>query len=959
MMQYLKKATSKIALFMLCSLVVFSGLGMPISTKAAENDDTSTSQSVTATAEEGTQPDIKDVTFAPGADQSQVNFAWYSKGNADPQVQIALKSDMTGSQFPEDKAKTFKGQKSEGNEGYTSNKATVTGLKQATAYVYRVGDGTNWSPVNDYTTQDISKGFNFLFAGDPQIGASGKITEDGNGWVDTLNKAFDKFKDTDFIMSIGDQVNNGKESLDEGSTVKNEGEYDQFFRPEQLKNIPLAAIPGNHEGYGPGHITHFNVPNMSDKYGIFTNNGFEEDKSNGTTGNDYYYVYGNTLFMMLNSNDINAEDHKAFMKEAIAANPNVKWKIAAMHHSIYSSANHETDKDIAQRRLTHPEVFEELGVDVVLDGHDHCYTRTYQMKAGEAVDVEDAKDGKVTNPEGVLYITANSASGSKYYEMQEPNQNNYYEAVKWQDHVPTFSDVKVDSNNFTITTYRTDTMEAIDTYTITKKTSSGGGSGGGSSSSGSNSSVNVTNSNTNSVVNAIKKSSDNATVTIKVDDNKKVEKDVFDAVKGTDKKLVFTEDGIEWTFNGNDISDTKSVDMTVDIAKIKDSKSSNKEAIQQKTNNADVTVVSFADNGELPGKATVKIKLDNSWLEDKDKNNMNVYYYNESNDTFSNIANNLKVASDNYISFDVTHNSDYIISDKELTSLKQVRLGGSDRYETSAKISQNKWSSADSAILVSGKAFADALSAAPFAKQLNAPILLTSNNSLDKSTSAELSRLKVKKVYIIGGTGVVSNSVTNAVKSMKISVERISGANRYATSLAVAKQIGKPAQIFIASGKGFADGLTISSYAALSGSPILLVDGSHLENDVLQYITENGSKSYVIGGNGVVSDSIVKSLKAERISGADRYSTNTAVLNKFNDSYDLSNIYFASGSDFADALCGSSAAGKEKAPIVLIGRIDSGNTKNYINSKLGSASQITILGGEGSISENTVNQLLQ
>lgn len=385
------------------------------------------------------------------------------------------------------------------------------------------------------------------------------------------------------------------------------------------------------------------------------------------------------------------------------------------------------------------------------------------MKAGEAVSVEDAKDGKVTNPEGVLYITANSASGSKYYEIKEPDQNNYYEAVKWQEHVPTFSDVKVDDNNFTITTYRTDTMEAIDTYTITKTVS----------------------------------------------------------------------------------------------------------------------------------------------------------------------------------------------------SLKQVRLGGLNRYETSAKISQNKWSSADSAVLVSGQSFADALSAAPLAKQLSAPILLTSNNLLDKDTSAELSRLKVKKVYIIGGTGAVSNSVANSVKNMKIDVERISGANRYATSLAVAKQIGKSAQVFIASGKGFADGLTISSYAALSESPILLVDGSHLDNDILQYIKENGSKSYVIGGTGVISENIVKSLKAERISGADRYATNTAVLNKFNDNYDLSNIYFASGSDFADALCGSSAAGKEKAPIVLVGKINSGDTKNYIKSKLDSASQITILGGEGAISKDTVNQFLQ
>ncbi|MCH4198406.1 MAG: cell wall-binding repeat-containing protein [Clostridium tyrobutyricum] len=758
MNQHLKKLVSKTASFMLCFLVVSSGLIVPISAKAAEN--TETSQSVTS---QEINPDIKDITFAPGADQSQINFAWYSKSTSDPQVQIVLKPDMTGSTFPEDKAKTFKGQKSEGNDGYTSNKVTVTGLKQATAYVYRVGDGTNWSSVDNYTTQDISKGINFLFAGDPQIGASGDIAKDGDGWVDTLNKALDKFKNTDFIMSIGDQVNNGKESQDESGAVKNEGEYDQFFKPSQIKNTPLVTIAGNHEGYGPGHSTHFNYTNMSDKYGIFNNNGFESDKSNGTTGNDYYYVYGNTLFMMLNSNDINAEDHKAFMQQAIAANPNVKWKIVGMHHSIYSSANHEKDDDIAQRRLTHPEVFESLGIDVVLDGHDHCYTRSNQMLGGKAVSVEDSKDGKVTNPQGILYVTANSASGSKYYEIKEPDQKNYYEAVKWQDHVPTFSNVSIDDNNFKITTYRTDNMEVVDTYTITK-----------------------------------------------------------------------TE------------------------------------------------------------------------------------------------------------------------------SPKQVRLGGQNRYETSAKISQNKWTSADSAVVVSGEAFADALSAAPFAKQINAPILLTSSNSLDNNTSSELSRLKVKNVYIIGGTGVVSSSVENAVKKMKINVQRISGSDRYATSLEVAKKISKPEQIFIASGQGFADGLSISSYAASSGSPVLLINGNKLTNATLQYVKDNSSKMYVVGGTGVVSDSIVKSLGAERISGADRYATNLAVLNKFNDKYDLSNIYLASGNGFADALCGSSAAGKESAPIILLNRDGNSNDlKNYIKSGLVNANQIYVLGGEGVVSQNTVDKLLQ
>lgn len=752
MKQYLKKA----ALFMLCSSFILSGIMIPISANADTGTDVAVNQSITLKGE--TSGNIKDITFAPGKDPSQVNFTWYSnKDTSDAQVQIALKSDMTASEFPEDKAQSFKGKKSNGNDDYSSNKVTVTGLKQATAYVYRVGDGTNWSSPNNYTTQDISNGFDFLFAGDPQIGAGGDIDKDSAGWVDTVKKATDKFSTNSFIVSIGDQVNNGKEL--NGQT--NELEYDGYFKADQLKNIPVAAIPGNHEGYGIGHITHFNPPNMSDKYGIFTNNGYESDNSNGTTGNDYYFVYGNTLFMMLNSNDINAEDHKAFMQEAIAANPDAKWKIVGMHHSIYSSANHETDADIAARRITYPEVFQELGIDVVLDGHDHCYTRSYQMADGQAVSGKD--DTNVTDPNGVLYVTANSASGSKYYEIQEPNYNNYYEAKKEQDKVPTFSNVSITDKSFTITTYRTDTMAAIDNYTINKTTS------------------------------------------------------------------------------------------------------------------------------------------------------------------HKNVS----------------------------------RLAGQDRYETAAKISQSNWDTADAAVLVSGQSFADALSAAPFAKLKDAPVLLTSSNTLNINTKDELSRLKVRTVYIIGGTGVVSNSVEDSLRNMKIVVKRISGSDRYATSLAVAKQISGPKQVFIASGEGFADGLSVSSYAALSGSPILLTNGKELSSDILQYVKGSGSTPYVVGGNSVVDDSVVSSLGAERIYGSDRYSTNLAVLNKFSDKYDTSNIYLASGSDFADALSGSAAAGEKSAPVVLVGKSGSSDTRNYINGKLAGVGQITILGGEGSILQSAVNELLQ
>jgi len=423
------------------------------------------SNKVTVALAAGVDNAITDIALTPGSDPTQLNFAWYSgRSTTSSEVQVALKSDMSGSTFPINKAVSFNGTSTAGNEGHFSNKVTATGFKESTSYVYRLGDGTNWSAVNNYTTHSTSQ-YSVLVAGDPQIGASGSVASDGAGWVDTMNKATLKFPNASFLLPVGDQVNNGKEvpKTTSGALV-NESEYKQYFLPTQFTSLPMAAISGNHETYGDGHMSHFNVPNMSTTYGTVAGSG----SVIGTTGGDYYFTYGNTLYMMLNSNNVSEDGHMAFMQSAIAANPNATWKVVSMHHSIYSSADHETDADIISRRNILPAMFDTLGIDVVLDGHDHCYTRTNQMLGGVAQPTTLDANGAAINPKGTLYMTFNSASGSKYYEMQSPNLNGTYEAVKQQIHVPTFSLMSITSNNLTISTYRTDTMAQTDTYTIAK-----------------------------------------------------------------------------------------------------------------------------------------------------------------------------------------------------------------------------------------------------------------------------------------------------------------------------------------------------------------------------------------------------------------------------------------------------------------------------------------------------------
>jgi N-acetylmuramoyl-L-alanine amidase len=127
----------------------------------------------------------------------------------------------------------------------------------------------------------------------------------------------------------------------------------------------------------------------------------------------------------------------------------------------------------------------------------------------------------------------------------------------------------------------------------------------------------------------------------------------------------------------------------------------------------------------------------------------------------------------------------------------KVRIYGNDRYETSSKIAKDGWSSSYYAIIASGENFPDSLSAVTLAKKHDAPILLTNSKSLNTNTREELTRMKVKKVLIIGGQGSISSKVEQDIKSMGITTERLGGRDRYETSIKIAERLGNPGTLFV------------------------------------------------------------------------------------------------------------------------------------------------------------------
>lgn len=294
-----------------------------------------------------------------------------------------------------------------------------------------------------------------------------------------------------------------------------------------------------------------------------------------------------------------------------------------------------------------------------------------------------------------------------------------------------------------------------------------------------------------------------------------------------------------------------------------------------------------------------------------------------------------------------------------------TRLYGSDRYATAVEISKDGWDSSANVVLVSGQNFADALAAGPLAKKLNAPILLTMKDTLPSVTKAEITRLGATKVYIVGGTGAVSDAVATATG---VTVERIFGADRYATAAAVADEIGATAdKVILARGDDYADALAA---AAVQGSIPILFAGkagaASLQSATEDAIADLSVKDVVIvGGSGAVSSAIETQVKGlvngtvTRLAGSDRFKTAVAIANAFKPEGGYQGVVLATGYDFADALAAGPYAAKNNYALLLSGKAANpldGSAINFIQANDSiAADNIIAVGGISVVPDTAIN----
>ncbi|MGB5944990.1 cell wall-binding repeat-containing protein [Paenisporosarcina sp.] len=293
--------------------------------------------------------------------------------------------------------------------------------------------------------------------------------------------------------------------------------------------------------------------------------------------------------------------------------------------------------------------------------------------------------------------------------------------------------------------------------------------------------------------------------------------------------------------------------------------------------------------------------------------------------------------------------------ERSASELRAERISGADRYETAVKVSKEGWDSAETVVLARGDQYADALAGVPLAHHLGGPLLLSKSTSLPAFTYDEIKRLGASKVVVLGGEGAISKEVVAKLTQSGIKVERISGKDRYETAAKIASKFGKFDTAVIASGLNFPDALSVSSYAAEQGMPILLTRDKALPAATKDALAKASVEmSYVIGGIGAINDSVFKALpKAHRISGKDRYATSVAVSKFFAD--DTKSVYVSTGTNFADALAGGVLAAKDGSGVYIVGKKVSPELGEHLQD-LG-VEYVDVLGGEKAVPNSILAEL--
>ena len=294
-----------------------------------------------------------------------------------------------------------------------------------------------------------------------------------------------------------------------------------------------------------------------------------------------------------------------------------------------------------------------------------------------------------------------------------------------------------------------------------------------------------------------------------------------------------------------------------------------------------------------------------------------------------------------------------------------TRVAGNDRYETAiqcAELMREKNGEFRRAIIASADNFPDALAGSYLSGRYDAPILLAGKSEAGTRKTLDYIGEHIEEgttVYLLGGTGAVPEYMEQALGDYY--VVRLAGTSRYETNLAIVNEVPeKPERVIIASGKGYADSLSVSIVSAAERMPIILAGDSLTEEAVETIRKIAPSEIYLIGGTGAVNETVEAQAKelcgtVERIAGADRYATSLAIAEYFFPYTGIQSTVFAYGGNFPDGLTGGALAGSLYAPVILVSNSNYAAQEAFVKEHL--VEETYVMGGTSAVSDETMAHL--
>ncbi|MED5017330.1 fibronectin type III domain-containing protein [Paenibacillus chibensis] len=434
-----------------------------------------------------TMPKLMNMTFN-GDPKTSLSFAWYTDAMTATKLQVVEASRVLGNVFPAASAQEFTGyaeevstymsavDRSSGNKiRFYSHKATADRMTPGTTYKFRVGDGNEWSPVGSFTTDSQSaQPYHFVVGSDSQ--ASNKA--EFEPWADTFAKATHHIGNPKFLINAGDLVDNGD--------LEEQWQWLLGTVQEQLMNVPFVPVLGGHE------VTDWDGDETTPNRNFYNHFNLPRNVVKGThDGSVYSFEYGNALFMVFNSEfdgklnqdgSVNWEDseHEQFWNQVdwmrnTVAKSDAKWKFVTFHKSPYAAGDNSAqweDERVEFYKQNLIPIFDELGIDMVFEAHDHMYMRSFQMYGDKIIDpkgLQKDADGSVIDPKGTVYLMSNALGNKFYYknnqymigEDGEPEEiigkdgkpvpyDDYFAAVDEQPEKKMFTDVSLSDQKLTM-----------------------------------------------------------------------------------------------------------------------------------------------------------------------------------------------------------------------------------------------------------------------------------------------------------------------------------------------------------------------------------------------------------------------------------------------------------------------------------------------------------------------------